>query len=253
MEFLKNHYEKVILSVVLLGLAVVVAFLPSKMPGADEALPAEKGSAMQPVDLSTNEAPIKRLEQLHSVKLSGEHNLFNPVQWRRNKDGSLKKIVAENEIGPGALQILKIYPLYFTISFDGVVPPKFQIGVTHENHKNPRMRGRIPELAAKGEKKEYYKIVDFKGPIEEPTEIQLELADGNTVTISKDKPFKAVVGYKADLRYPVDQQQLFSEKRVGDKLVFDGDTNNIVDIESNQVVVSSTSGKRTKISYKAAP
>jgi hypothetical protein len=253
MEFIKNHYEKVILSIVLLGLAVVVAFLPSKMPGADDAAPSGKGAKLEPINLETNETPIKRMEQLGTVDLSTGHRLFNPVQWRRYKDGSLRKFVSENEIGQGALQILKITPLYFQLSFDGAMPPKFQFGVVRENHRNPSLRGRVPEIAGKGEKKELFKVVDFKGAIEDPTEIQLELINGENITISKEKPYKAIVGYTADLLYPPDRLPVFYGKRVGDKLIFDGDTNNIVDIESNQVVISSSSGKRTKIGFKAAP
>jgi hypothetical protein len=253
MEFLKNHYEKVILSVVLLGLAVAVAILPSKMPAPAETGGGGSGAKLAPLDLKTNEAPLQRLEQYQPLVLNGEHNLFNPVQWRRRPDGSLWKIVRENEVGPGALQVLKISPLHFVLSYDGFLPPKFQIGTMQETNKNPNLRAKIPVLAGVGDKTDLFKITGFNGPADAPVEVTVELNDGKTVSLSKDKPYKVVVGYTADLRYAPENLPLFREKRVDDKLLFDGDTNNIVDIASNQVVLSASSGKRTKLSYNAAP
>lgn len=253
MEFLKNHYEKVVLSVVLLGLAVVVAFLPSKMPGGEEPAAGGRGAKMKPVDLATNEVPIKRLEQLQTVVWYGEHNLFNPVQWRRYKGGSLQKIVNANDVGPGALRIQRIAPLYFRITFEQMAPPKFQFTVVQQAHKNVNSRGPVPVYAVVGEKTDTFKVLGFRGPAENPTEIALELNDQKNVVISKGKPYEAVAGYTADLSYPLESRPPWMDRRVGDKLIFDSDTNNIVDISSNQVVISASSGKRTKISYKAAP
>jgi len=46
---------------------------------------------------------------------------------------------------------------------------------------------------------------------------------------------------------------VFPSKRPGDRLIFDGDTNNIVDISSNVVVLSASStGKRTMLKLNAA-
>jgi len=253
MEFLKNHYEKVVLSVVLLGLAVVVAFLPSKMPGGEEPAAGARGGKMKPLDLTTNEAPIKRLEQLQTVVWYGEHNLFNPVQWRRYKDMSLQKIVNANDVGPGALRILRIAPLFFRITFEQVASPKYQFTVMQQANKNVNARGPVPVYAVAGEKTDTFKVLGYKGSAENPTEIALELNDQKNVVVSKDKPYEAVAGYTADLMYPHEARPPWMDRRVGDRLIFDGDTNNIVDISSNQVVISASSGKRTKISYKAAP
>jgi hypothetical protein len=254
MEFLKNHYEKVILSVVLLGLAVVVAILPMKVPSGvlevDTTTPRNK---VVPLDLKTNEIALLRLEKYKPLSLTGAHNLFNPVQWRRLPDMSLMKITSENQVGPGAVRINKISPLYFILSYEGYNPPRFQIGVTQEAHKNANLRGRMITYAQLNEKNEYFTITDAAGPTENPTELTLLLNDRKTATLTKDKKYQAVAGYTADLGYPPENRS-WLQRRIGDQFTIDQgqETNKIVDISSNEVVLSSSSGKRTKIKYQAA-
>jgi hypothetical protein len=62
-----------------------------------------------------------------------------------------------------------------------------------------------------------------------------------------------VVGYTADLSYPP-EGATWPQRRVGDPLKFDYDTNKIVEISSNEVVLSASSGsgKRVKIKHQAA-
>lgn len=254
MEFLKNHYEKVLLSLVLLGLAVTVALLPAKVPSVDTASSAGPQKPLVPVDLRTNEAALTNLASLPQVVLSGSNNLFNPVQWRRKADNSLWKIISANEVGPGALRIVKTNsPLYFILSFDGVNLPNYQIGVTQETNKSINLRGKVPRYGALNEKNEFFKITKISGAVEAPDALALEVGDlKEQATLSKDKPFKMIAGYTCDLAYPP-QNMAWREKRVGDSLVFDGDTNNIVEITANEVVLSASSGKRTTIKYNAAP
>src|SRR5438128_1798163 len=96
MEFLKNNYEKVILSVVLLGLAVAAALLPIWVAGEKRALEEIDNQITQTerkelklVNLSTNEIILQRVVKATALRLSGEHNLFNPVPWQRMRDGHL--------------------------------------------------------------------------------------------------------------------------------------------------------------------
>jgi hypothetical protein len=65
MEFLKKHYEKLILSVVLLGLAAVAAGLPLKVNQEKEKEEARKNDLINPtvkpfppVDLATNKVVL---------------------------------------------------------------------------------------------------------------------------------------------------------------------------------------------------
>ncbi len=249
MEFLKNHYEKILLSAVLLGLAVAVAILPMKVPSGNE----EGGTNAPPtkfhsLDNSTNEAALARLEELPPVVFSGAHNLFSPVEWRRKKDLTLWKIDKDNEVGIGAVIVRKITPRHTILSYDGFNPPKFQIGVIQQA-KNPEAKIPTPVFAALNDKKELFTVVGAKGPPENPTEVTLELKDGKKVTIARDKSYSEVTDYTADLIYPHDNTQPFLRQKVGAKLLFDGDTNIVVDISSNEVVLSASSGKRKKLKF----
>src|SRR5436189_4739950 len=124
MQFLKSHYEKIILSVVLLGLAAVAALMPMRV--AQERELQEKREAeitnpkvkeYQPLDLTTNASVLARLEQPPRLKLDGEHNVFIPVVWQKTPDNSVKKVT---EWGPNAVEILEIRPLHLSIAFDQV-------------------------------------------------------------------------------------------------------------------------------------
>ena len=70
MQFLKAHYEKVILSVVLLGLAAVAALMPMRVAQERERQEARereitnpKVKEYQPLDLTTNATVLARIEQ----------------------------------------------------------------------------------------------------------------------------------------------------------------------------------------------
>lgn len=254
MQFLKNHYEKVVLSLVLLLLAVAVFLLPERVSPVDDAAVPPSNKPVEAVNLSTNEQTLSNLQGLASVQLDGDHNTFNPVLWRRKADGSLWKITSLNEIGAGAVRILKTNsPLYFMLSYEGVNPPNYQVGVTQETNKNVNLRGKVPKYARVGEKTEFFKILKVVGQPESPEGLVLEVNEvKDPVTISREIPYKAVAGYTADLAYSP-QNLTWRERRTGDALVFEGETNNIVDISADEVVLSASSGKRTTIKYNAAP
>jgi hypothetical protein len=253
MEFLKNHYEKVLLSVVLLGLAVAMALLPSRVPKPPEEAGAEPKKPLPKLNLTSNELAIAKLEKLKPLVLSGQHNLFNPVVWRRKVDTSLIKVDSDTVVGPGAVKIDRIVPLHFILSFDGLVGNTVQMGVVQETNKSPNARGKVIKYVPLNEKKELFTVNRVVGSPESPTGVVAQLDESHeTVTIERDKPFKTVTGYAADLRY--DPENLyFRDKRVGDALKFDGDTNNIVEINSNSVVLSASSGTRTTIKLNTAP
>src|SRR5438876_1582092 len=148
MEFLKNNYEKVILSVVLLGLAVAAVLLLTWVGNEKRALEEiEQGiiqvppKPLKPVDLSTNEMVLQRLVKASNLRLSGDHNLFNPVQWQRMPDGRLIPLRTGREIGAGALSVIHITPLYLKIEYEGAGGSgdvlQYRFRVTREAEKTP--------------------------------------------------------------------------------------------------------------------
>src|SRR5688572_12042948 len=127
MEFLKKHYEKLILSVVLLGLAVVAATLPMKVNEEKQkeedrkiSLIGAKVTPFAPVDLSTNRQVLEKVKAPIKFDIAGKHNLFNPVPWVQHPNGELLKI--QGNAGIDALQVTAINPLRMIMSFDEVIP-----------------------------------------------------------------------------------------------------------------------------------
>jgi len=265
MEFLKNNYEKVILSVVLLGLAVAAVLLLTWVANEKRALEEIEGQiiqtppkALKPVDLSTNVATLQRLVKPPPLHLAGEHNLFNPVPWQKMPDGRLIPIRTGRELGPGALTVKSITPLYTRVEYEGPGglgdTMQYRFKVTREAEKSPNKR--IPttlSVTAVGTKNPVFVLKEMK-PKDNPTDFALELVEDKTqVVLSKEKPYISVAGYAVDLKY--DPEKLtFTGKRVGDSLVFAGDTNKIVAITATNVTVQATSTtKRTTVPYTPAP
>jgi hypothetical protein len=249
MEFLKKHYEKILLSLVIVGLAVAAAWLPVAIRNAKEDLQKSivnlpTPNEYKPVDLTTNEMALLRLQNPPKVELSGAHNLFNPVMWKVEPDGSFRKIVRQ---GIEALTVTDIRPLFMEVTFDRVTASGYFIGVESQS-RTTRVYAKL------NEQKELFKIKEVKGAPEDPTELVLEMADTQeAVSISKERPYKRIEGYIADLRYPPDSQNL-PNKRVNDVIPIAGEYYKIIAITENDVRVSAIStDKRTTITWKGAP
>jgi hypothetical protein len=131
-DFVKIHYEKILLSVVLLALAAAAAYLPMKISDHKRKLeeirrprPVVAGKPAKSADLSTNIAVLEHVQKLPELRLTRPHNLLNPVTWKKTPDNRLIKIDTEDKEGPGALQVTKITPLHFTISYSGISGRRF--------------------------------------------------------------------------------------------------------------------------------
>jgi len=270
MQFLKKHYEKVLLSIVLLGLAGAAAALPWQVSHERDRLEEiqrnltvkVKPKPFKPLDewLATNRTVLARLDAPLNVELSGAHNLFNPVPWKKMPDGRLQPMRTGSEIGPGALRIVQITNLMLNISFDAVVPPpnpgeppKYQVTVRRESDNNPRPNTRATSPATP--LNDLFELIRVQGATNDPTALVIKLkGDYETITVAKDKPFTRVVGYAADLEYPPGKQT-FKHKRANDsvKLEDDPETYKIVAITQSEVVLSADSNKRrTVIKHNSA-
>jgi hypothetical protein len=267
MDFLKKHYEKVLLGVVLVGLAVGAALLPW-MISSERAAEREKANEiinrpvkpLEPLNLSNVTHLIERAATPMSLDFSTSNRLFNSVPWQKMSDGTLKKILYGAETGIGAVVVTKITPLYTTFALDSVMPSesgaRYMIVVVREAAARPADRGRKMTGASLNEKnREGFTIREVKGPPDNPTELTLELTDtGERVSLSKSKPFKRADGYMADLKYPPDNKT-WSNQRLNQLIPrIAGEDYNVVAIATNEIVLSAKSNnKKTSIPFNPGP
>ena len=249
MEFLKKHYEKLILSIVLLGLAAVAATLPMQVNKERESEENRKNSLIgakvtpfPPIDLSTNRAILEKVKKPIKFDISGKHNLFNPVPWVEKPNGELVKIQGGN-MGISALQVTAIHPLHMIMSLDEVIPTtgangtneyRYQVTVIREGAARDAKQGRAMSvgLTAAG----VGTLKEVQGSADNPTGLVMELPDRTRVTISKDKPFSRIIGYAADLVCelpPVNKKNA----KVGDQVQIPPDVYTINAIDTNTVVL----------------
>jgi hypothetical protein len=263
MQFLKNHYEKVILSIVLLGLAVGAAALIFKVGQVRDYLDVQRHSVVratpkpfQPADLSTNLAVIARLEQPARTVISGEHNLCSPVEWRRANDGRLIKNQTGQEFGVGALEVVNIEPLHLSVSFDQVVGAegrrRYMLTLRRETDANPRpMTRSVSEDAPKNDP---FTLVSIEGPADNPTALVVRIPDWKApIRITPAEPFSRVIGHAAHLRHPHLNVTIPPRRRVGDQFRIEQENYKIVAITPREVVLSADSTeKRTVLTHNAA-
>ncbi|MDB6029674.1 MAG: hypothetical protein JWM16_12 [Verrucomicrobiales bacterium] len=245
-QICKLHYEKIILSVVLLVLALAVFILWSAKNAEAEKnqkvvveVGKKKVAGISSVDLSAFNKVLESAANPPALNFGLPHNLFNPVKWQRQPNGDLLKIQTGKEVGPDRMSATKITPLKLVIALDRVASPgSYYFGVTREAAEKPVERRKRQYFAKLDEKTPAFILKEIKGDLENPTELVLELVEnGEKVVVTKDKPYERVDGYEADLLYTIENKP-FNNVRVGSKITFAGETYNIVAINPNEVVMS---------------
>lgn len=267
MQFIRNHYEKILLGVVLLGLVGLLVAMwfvieADKQRMADlrmQIFPANP-KPVEALDLSHEDATMARLASPGSLDFSSTNRLFNPVQWIKEPSGMWKKIDNDTKVGIGAVVVTKITPLYFTISLDAVTTnelgARYSISIADETATLPVQRHPRRHFASLGKgndtvvdkavggKDEGFKLVDVKGPPENPDALVLKLAEtGEAVEVAKDKPYRRVDGYTADLKYDPENYKA-TGLRVGSFVKFGGDEYNIIAIGPDAVVLLAQSNQK---------
>src|ERR1017187_7499156 len=125
MDFVKKHYEKILLSVVLLGLMGVLVFMLYLIPSDRQRLADIRLSIishavkpLDPLDLTRETNVSARLQSPYKLDFSTTNKLFNPVQWQKTPDGRLMKLASGNEVGLAV--ITKITPLCLILTLDSI-------------------------------------------------------------------------------------------------------------------------------------
>jgi hypothetical protein len=268
MDFLKKHYEKVLLGVVLLGLAVAVAFLPFKIASEKQKLEDMRNQLIHPkvkeltnLNFTLPDTVLKRMAASALVDFSAPNKLFNPMPWQKEADGRLTRVDATNA-GPKAVTITKMTPLYLKLTLDSVMlleaGPRYGIGIEKQAALTPRERLKTHEYGSLGTKTKTFTLRDVKAAPDNPTNITLVLELNDTqqrVEVSREQPFRRIDGYTADLKYAL-ESKIRTSCRVGESLRLNGEDYNIIAINENEVVLSAKSNQKNwtvKYSAGAAP
>jgi hypothetical protein len=264
MDFLKKHYEKILLGVVLIGMAVALALLPFFISSEKAKLTDMKSAVLHPkvkpltnLDLSLPEQSLKRLASPAVIDFGPPNRLFNPLPWEKTADGHL---ISRESVGPSRIVVTNITPLFLVLTLDSVTVsdsgPKYVIGIEKQAAATPGQRNKKQSLCSLNPptKNETFTMLEVRGKPEEPSQIVVQLNDsGDKAIITKEQPYRRVDGYMADLHYDLEKKS-WPHRRVNSTppLSFNGEEYNIVAINQNEVVLSAKlNGKKWPI--KANP
>jgi hypothetical protein len=264
MQFLSKHYEKIILSVVLAGLAVAAALLllkvssvQTELENVTQGIVTRKIDPLPALDMSTNQAVLRRVTNRQPIAVSQPgHLLFNPIMWIKTADN---RMIPKEDTGLNSLIVTNIAPLRTTIEYRSVRQVgnsmRYEFLASREAATNSALHRPFVRIVGVGESaKEAFSLKEVRGPAEDPTEIVLVLAEDSkqVVTVAKDRPYTEIAGYSADLYHEVDRRS-YQRQRQGQKLTMGSNTYNIVAIsESDVTLEDSATKKRTTLRWKPA-
>lgn len=264
MELLKNHYEKIILGVVLLLLAVVAGYLPfevsnvrSRLNQSTQNYERAKVDPIPELNLSTNDSVVARAgREMHFDFGRGEHGLFTPSgTWRRGPGGIP---VPPPPTGVAGLVVTNISPLTLEIKYQGVSTGagslRYRFFVKDESSTNKATaKGRIV-IQGPGMRSDVLTLKDHVGPAENPDGFNVELPGlRRAATVTREKAYTEVVGYAADLWHPA-EGKIYRDQKQGGKLVIGGTIYNIVAVSERDVTIEDDKSKRrTVVPFKSAP
>ena len=264
MDFLKKHYEKILLGVVLLGLVGALVFLPFLIAKDQQAVEDMKVIVMRPkvlplppLDMTPESNAIAVVRAPFVLDFATTNRLFNPLQWQRKANGTWVP-VRPGTIGPEAVVVTRITPLYTILALESVDTnslatnaqgARYVISVEHQAAASSGQRIKRPHYASMKEKVDIFQIVGVKGTLDDPAHLQLvlQLLDtGEEVTISRGHPFRRIDGYSADLKYEPEGKR-WQGQRVGADLKFNYDDYFIIAIDQNSVVLLARSNQKKTI------
>jgi hypothetical protein len=256
MDFIKKNYEKVILSLVLLGVVGALIALPfviqadkNDMSAMTDTVVKHNVKPLDPLDLTPQNNLLNRLQNPYELDFENTNKLFNPLTWKKNADGDLIKITTGHEIDAEAAEVTKITPLYLILSLESVetnVEVRYVIGIERQFIASRSQRHQTT-VASVGEKKPLFTITQAKGDPAAPDELLLKLADsGETVSISKGKPYQRADAFTADLKFDP-EKKTYPNRSVGAQLTLGEETYNIVAIHQNEVILLDQSNQKKTI------
>lgn len=261
MDFLKKHYEKILLGVMLAGLIGVLVFMLFYIAADTEAMTQKRESLTNPMvkeltnlDTTIQDAAMTRSKSPYDLDLETVNKLFNPMKWEKALDGTL---ILAKKTGVEVAVVTNIAPLYTIVSLESVVKndidTNYVIQVEHQAASTPAKRHPTRHYLSINEKPSSNDAValrQVKGPGDNPEGLVLKLADmDEPVTVATGKPYTQVAGYMADFNYPP-EKKAFKGKRESDKISFGGTDYTVVEVNSNELILQDLSNqKKTSLHF----
>src|ERR1017187_8053235 len=119
MDFLKKHYEKVLLGVMLAGLIGVLVFMlfyiasdRTEMENKNQSLTHPHVKALTNLDLTLEDNSAARLKARYYLDLETTNKLLNPMEWQKTPDN---RFVPKKNTGPQVAVVTNITPLYLIV------------------------------------------------------------------------------------------------------------------------------------------
>jgi len=252
MQFLKKHYEKILLGIVLAGLIGVLVFMLFYIAADQQAMrDREEGHASaQPLpelNLDTNHAAMARLQAPYALDFETANKVFNPFEWQKTMDGRVVR--KGTSTGAQVAVVTNISPLYLVVSLDSVTTNEFGarylIVVERQAAPVPAKRAKQRLFVSVGEKpNDAFALVDVKGPPGNPDTLVFKLVDNSdTVVMGRDQAYRRVDGYVADFRYDP-EKKVFRRQRVGDRVSFGGADYLVSDVGQNGLTLTDLSNQK---------
>src|SRR5579863_6114623 len=161
MDFLKKHYEKIVLGLVLAGLVGALVFMPFYIKSDQDGMKQLTesilfGSSVQPLpnlDFTSKSNIIQRQANPYILDLDTTNKLYNPGEWQKTPDGVL---IPAKATGPKFVVVTNITPLYTIINLDSVTTnelgARYVISVERQADKNPAKRHKQAHYISVGDR-----------------------------------------------------------------------------------------------------
>ncbi|MBI5773045.1 MAG: hypothetical protein HZA89_04785 [Verrucomicrobia bacterium] len=269
MEFLKNHYEKIVLGLMLLLMATGAVVLVLEGGSVQERL---KEYRQLVIGGDGKPPPQEDLEKLRNILTSAAkpsqadfvkvHRIFNPMAWYVDTNGNL---IPGTKVGVSMLAVHSITPQRLLLEFNGIggtaEKPSLSVKMVQEFGRSPQSKTtksvvlnatNTPATATSANTLDpVRKLVllarEAVGPTESP-EVKCELHEPGKeplkFTLSKAQAFSAVVEHIAHIQYMVETNLVWPRARKDTPMTFAGDTNIVVDVTASNVIVRAVSNDK---------
>jgi hypothetical protein len=128
----------------------------------------------------------------------------------------------------------------------------YRFQITNEVATLPTQRRYTRQTTLNATNVQDFILREVKGAAEDPAELILELREtGERVSVTKEKPFRRVDAYEADLKFAPTGQS-FNKQRVGRAIKLGSEDYNIVAINENEIVFSGTNDKKYTVGRNPA-